>query len=163
MDVWGYYVGRFASNPGIMDYLHCWNSTALPPLARNTKSTIFLKTEKSKTHQGGGSSCLLQSYYVIYEDWLGVLNHERTENGLANLVIRAWELPVLIWLLIRTKVNRCRCFHWCHYTWAQTLRIRWFTELSIRLCRSYMVKVEMIFVIHVIREPRVWHYVDIGA
>jgi len=23
MDVWGFYVGRFASNPGIMDYLHC--------------------------------------------------------------------------------------------------------------------------------------------
>ena len=50
-------------------------------------------------------------------------------------MIWAWEVPVLIWSLIRTKVNRCRCFHLCHYTWAQTLRIRWFTELSIRLCR----------------------------
>ena len=25
-------------------------------------------------------------------------------------------------------VNRCRCFHLCHYTWAQTLGIRWTAE-----------------------------------
>ena len=47
-------------------------------------------------------------------------------------MIWAWELPVLISFLIRTKVNRCRCFHLCHYTWAQTLGIRWTAEPADR-------------------------------
>ena len=47
-------------------------------------------------------------------------------------MIVAWELPVLISFLIRTKLNRYRCFHLCHYPWAQTLGIRWTAEPADR-------------------------------
>ena len=94
----------------------------------------------------------------LWKSWLGteaVQPWTERCSRLANLVIIAWELPVLISFLIRIMVNRCRCFHLCNDTWAETLRIRWFTELSIRLYRSDMVKSEMIFEIHVIRKPRI--------